>query len=360
MRSRLKYWLALGRVRGLDNEALNAALRVYKTVEGLFSDRGRALPEAVNGVLRRSISEFSAWGEIEDEAALIEKNRVAVIVYTDKDYPPLLKEIHDPPPVIYVKGSLKAFASSPHVAIVGTRHPTHYGLRMSSTLARELTSAGVAVVSGMARGCDTAAHKGALEANGATIAVMGTGIDVVYPAENKRLYEEIAEKGAIISELPLKTKPLPLNFPRRNRIISGITLGVVVVEAPVRSGALMTARLSLECNREVFAVPGSVTSEKSRGTNRLIKEGAVLVEGAEDILNALTLAPSAKEEKAVSPAFDADESLVLSALRDDELHIDEITEKTGFSVVKTSAVLLGMELKGVVKQAAGKRFSKRF
>jgi DNA processing protein len=223
----------------------------------------------------------------------------------------------------------------------------------------------VSVVSGLARGCDSAAHKGALSAGGVTVAVLGTGIDVTYPPENKQLHEEIAAKGVVISEFPMGTKPQPYNFPRRNRIISGLSLGVVVVEASFRSGALMTARLALDYNRDVFAVPGLATSDRSMGTNKFIKDGAGLVVRAEDILDALGIAATvAAAGGAGAPltdtsAFGVEERLVFDTLLSDELDIDTVAEKTGLSPARVSAVLMGMELRGLIAQSPGMRFSRK-
>lgn len=214
------------------------------------------------------------------------------------------------------------------------------------------------VVSGMARGCDTSAHKGALKAGGFTAAILGTGVDVVYPPESKKLYAEIMEKGVVISEYLMGTQPLPHNFPKRNRIISGLSLGVAVVEAPLRSGSLMTARLALEYGREVFAFPGQVNSHRSSGTNRLIKDGAMLIEGAKDITDALSLSfTEAKPRETAAP--EGDEKLLYEAIGKGLVHIDSLIEKTGLSVAKASMLLLDMELKGIVEQKPGKSFSRR-
>lgn len=358
---KIKYWLALTRLKGLGGAALKDVLTKHKDPEALFEGAGAAscLPEEA----RLSLRGFGAWSAIEDEIALMERGGVSAVTFHSEEYPPLLREINDPPAVLFVKGAIARLKGLSSAAVVGTRRPTHYGLKMSGAIAGGLASAGVAVVSGMARGCDTEAHKAALTAGGITVAVLGTGVDAAYPPENARLYEEITDKGVAISEFPIGTKPQPYNFPRRNRIISGLSLGVVVVEAPLRSGALMTARLALDYNRDVFAVPGHATSDKSRGTNKLIKEGAGLVECAEDVLSqlgigagqaSLRLAPERSTAE-----FGGDERLIFEALGAGELDIDALTEATGLSPAKASSVLMGMELKGIVGQAPGKRFSRR-
>lgn len=353
----LKYWLALSRVRSIGQFDLNGVMERFGSPEGIFTAPGRLL-EAFSSVFAGAVKEFSDWEWAERELELIDERKVEAVAFPYPRYPPLLRRICDPPCLIYMKGA-DFDLSAPAVAVVGTRRPSHYGLRMAEEIARGLAASGVTVVSGMARGCDTAAHNGALASGGATVAVLGTGVDVAYPKENSRLYEEISGKGALISEFPLSTPPLPHHFLMRNRIISGLSLGVVVVEAPRRSGALMTARLALEYNREVMAVPGQATSLKSAGTNGLIKDGAQLVEGASDVLKALSIPSPAPPVEKERPRVDNEEGAVLKALGDEPAHIDIITERTGFTAARISAVLLGMEIKGMVKQFPGKRFLRR-
>lgn len=350
----LKYWLALTRVKGLSLLAFKEALHRFGSPEALFN-ASRAAIAAFSGPLAEGIAAYDGWGWVDKELEEIGRIGARVVTFADPQYPAQLREINDPPVLLYVKGEMPDNAA-PAIAVVGTRHPTHYGLRMAETIARGLGAMGVTVVSGMARGCDAAAHKGALDASGATIAVLGTGVDVVYPPENDKLYGQIAEHGAVVAELPLASAPMPYNFPRRNRIISGLVCGVVVVEAPLRSGALQTARLALDYNREVMAVPGHAGSIKSLGTNKLLKDGAIFVESAEDVMAALSLEfiPAEPSGPAVEPA--GDEARILHALGTEAVYIDSIVGKTGFDVAKTSALLLEMELKGLVKQRPGKCF----
>ncbi|MBI5888032.1 MAG: DNA-protecting protein DprA [Deltaproteobacteria bacterium] len=362
----IKYWLALYRIkglnplRGLSGPILKQLLENSGGPEELFKkkDFGKkaGLPEDVCA----SIAGFNEWDAVSGELKFAQKHGVKILTMDDAAYPAQLKEIYDPPALLYVKGAMYDYKAVPAVAVVGTRHPTHYGLKMSEVIGRDLAGMGVAVISGMARGCDTAAHKGALSVDGMTAAVLGTGIDEVYPKENKRLYEEIAEKGVLISEFPMGAKPQPYNFPQRNRIISGLSKAVCVVEAPSRSGALMTARLALDYNREVVAVPGPVTSPKSAGTNKLIKDGAPLVENAQDIMNALGLLISSRATPGGAPEAKGDERLVLAALGGEAVHIDEVMAKTGLAATKAMSLLLEMELKGLIKQMPGMQFSKRF
>lgn len=352
----LKYWLALTRVKGLSLLALKEALYRFGSPEGLFS-ASRASIAAFSGALADGVAAYDGWEWVDKELEEIARIGARVVTFADPQYPAQLREINDPPVLLYVKGEMPD-NTAPAVAVVGTRHPTHYGLRMAETIARGLAAMGVTVVSGMARGCDSAAHKGALDASGSTIAVLGTGVDVVYPPENVKLYGRIAEQGAVIAELPLASLPMPYNFPRRNRIISGLVCGVVVVEAPLRSGALQTARLALDYNREVMAVPGHAGSMKSMGTNKLLKDGAIFVESASDVMAALSLEfiPAEPTGPAVEPG--KDEARILHALGSEAVHIDSIVSITGFDVAKASALLLEMELNGLVKQRPGKCFLK--
>lgn len=343
--------------KGIGKFSPGEMLERFGAAEAIFREPLEPLPAE----LSKAISSFDGWARVDKELEAVQKSGARIIAYDDPEYPDALKLIPDPPRILYAKG--KRLGEGPAAAIVGTRRPSHYGLRMSESLGKDLAGAGVTVVSGLARGCDTAAHKGAVSA-GDTVAVLGTGVDVCYPKENRKLYEEICGKGTLVSEFPMGTGPFPFNFPLRNRIISGLSKGVIVVEAPLRSGALMTARLALEGGREVFAVPGPVTSTKSAGTNRLIKEGAFLVEGAPDVLAVFGIFQKRDDEDkdggraATAPmtSMSGDELAVWKALGDEPLHIDSLAEKTGLSAAKTASLLLGLELKGKVKQLPGMSF----
>jgi DNA processing protein len=290
---------------------------------------------------------------------------VRVVTREDADYPKNLREIYDPPLVLYVKGTLVE-RDALSIAIVGSRRTTLYGQEMARKLAYQLSRVGVTVVSGLARGIDTQAHKGALQAKGRTVAVIGCGIDVMYPAENKDLAEEIAANGgAIISEFPFGVQPDRQTFPMRNRIVSGWSLGVVVVEANQQSGALITANFAGEQGRHVFAVPGRADSPLSRGSNKLIKDGAKLTEDAEDILNEFEyLLPKTKKEPTKSATgatlvLTAPEARVLTALGEDELVMDEIIQRCGLTTACVSTTLLALEMKRIVRQLPGKIYAKR-
>jgi DNA processing protein len=297
------------------------------------------------------------------EIELLEKKKYSLLTRDDDDYPGLLREIFDPPCVLYCAGRREVLGEDA-VAVIGARRPSAYGRAVSEKLAAELASRGVVVISGMARGIDSQAHWGALK-EGKTVAVLGSGLEDIYPPENRKLFSKIAEKGVVITEYPLDSPPLAFHFPLRNRIISGLSQAVVVVEATRRSGSLITARLALEQNREVMAVPGNITSELSQGTHWLIKAGAKLVESWEDV--AEELAPSLKEKLLSQgrgkmekmPQLDAKEGRIFSALRPDSLiHIDELAENTEFSVSELLAILLSLELKGLIVQSPGKYYQR--
>lgn len=292
----------------------------------------------------------------------------------DNEYPKNLKNIYDPPRALYVNGALLA-QDEMAVALVGSRRASHYGLETCEKLAYELAIRGVTVVSGMARGIDSAAHRGSLKAKGRTIAVLGSGHNDIYPPENEKLYEEISKSGAVVSEFENDMPPLPENFPQRNRIISGLSLGIVVVEAAKNSGALITANFAAEQGREVFAVPGKISSQTSSGTNELIKDGARLVQSADDILEELSIheinlisgegkakldESIAKKTKAyIYNSLTDDERKVYKLLSDEPIYIDEVLSKSGIEHQKASKVLLNLELKSLIKELPGKLFIRK-
>jgi DNA processing protein len=286
-----------------------------------------------------------------------------VLISTDENYPASLREIYDPPLVLYVKGDLTAKDKNA-VALVGSRQTTHYGLETARKLAYQLAYVGVTVVSGGARGIDTAAHQGALSAKGRTIAVLGTGINLVFPTENAELFERIAANGAVMTQFPFNRPADKQSFPIRNRIVAGMTLGTVVVEANLSSGALITANFATEYGRQIFAVPGRIDSPRSKGCHDLIKKGAKLCEGAEDILSEFEYLfpasnrPASPGETGVLPALELgeNEKLVYDVLSREELSIDEVIRKCGLPSSAVSVALLGLEMKRVVKQLPGKLF----
>lgn len=294
--------------------------------------------------------------------SLIEKNKIKIITLLDKEYPAALKSIIAAPLLLYVRGEIlpqDCFA----IAIVGSRLASFYGVRTAERLSRELSYRGLTIVSGMARGIDTAAHRGALKSGGRTIAVLGCGLDVVYPRENKKLSNEIAKQGAVISEFPLGTPPEKFNFPIRNRIISGLSLGTVVVEAGRQSGALITTNYALEQGKEVFAVPGHIDSPVSQGTHQILKDGAKLVQNADDILEELQpiikshLRELKKEVSVLAPRLNPEEKKIYDFLSANKpKYIDEISKEVVFSSAQVLSILSMLEMKKLVKRLAGQRF----
>lgn len=298
--------------------------------------------------------------EAESEIARTRAAGFQIVTQACAEYPPLLLQIPDPPPFLYLYGRLQP--ADEHLAIIGSRNPTSYGLETARRLSAELTAAGLAIVSGMARGIDSAAHRGALEGGGRTVAVLGSGLKRIYPAENRRLYERIARQGAVISELPLDAGPDAHHFPARNRIISGMSRGTVVVEASLRSGSLITARQALEQNREIFAVPGSIRSFKSTGPHALIKQGAKLVENSRDVLEELfpDYRPPSRTPRSSAPVdpqedLSAEQRQVLAAVETEPVHIDVLVRRLDMEPGRLSALLLELELQGRVRQAPGNR-----
>ena len=359
-------WLTLKAVPGIGNLLFKRLLDRFGTPDRVLAAPLPALTgvEGVTEPLARRISRPPGEGVFRELDRLAGSGfRMAVL--TDGEYPPLLREIPDPPPFLYVSGRL--IPESAHLAVVGSRHPTAYGEATAHGLGADLAEMGFVVVSGMALGIDAAAHRGALSAGGATTAVLGSGLARIYPPENRRLFHRIAETGAVISELALDAEPDRHHFPARNRIISGMALGTVVVEATRKSGSLITARLAAEQNREVFAVPGSVRSFKSAGTHQLIREGAGLIADARDIVAALPVwattgrrdGPVQKDAVAVPPDLTPDEQRVLAALDPYGTHIDELARKIGQDAGPLGATLLALELRGLVRQEAGARFVRR-
>ena len=355
--SDLKYWLAFNRIPGIGPARFALMGRYFATLEEAWRAGPSALKEA--GLDRGSIRSIEAKRpSIDPDAEMegVERLGIRAINWNDASYPPRLKEIYDPPPVLYIRGSL-VDEDQRSVAVVGTRKATAYGREVAYRMASDLARNKVTVVSGLARGVDGLAHRAALEAGGRTIAVLGSGVDVIYPAEHANLAQQIVRSGALVSEYPLGTRPQAQNFPRRNRIMSGMTLGTLVVEAGDASGALWTVRHALEQDREVFAVPGSVFSPASRGANRLIQEGAKLVVDYEDILEELNLSVVGQqiEMKALFPQDDT-ESLLLRYITYEPIQIDAIIRNCGMPISAVSSALALMEVKGLVKQVGGMNY----
>ena len=371
-------WLALALTPGLGPTKARRVIAFFGSVQGLFRASLTELEAAgLRAVSAQALGTGRSMELAQDEVGKAAAAEARIVALEDPGYPTQLKQIYDPPLVLYVRGN-EAAISQPGIAVVGTRHPTPYGSGMAERLACDLAARGLVIFSGMARGIDTAGHRGAISAKGKTVAVWGTGVDVVYPKENSRLAEQIlALGGAIISEFPIATFPAPQNFPIRNRIISGISLGVLVVEAAEYSGTRITARCALEQNREVFAVPGNVTNKGSWTPNTLIKQGAKLVATWEDIWEELpidvrlTLQPEGgNESQAAETAslfgeaeLSPHEKKIFALLKADEsTHIDEIVERLepALSSSEVFAALFELELAGKVKQLPGKNFVRSF
>ena len=356
-------WIALGRIKGLGCVGFKKLAAHFVDPTQAFSASAAelaAVPELDASVVE-GLLHFSGWEGVVEELRRTERAGAHILPFTDPNYPPRLRLIADPPPVLYVKGELGP-QDEKAVAVVGSRSASDYGRRVARDLCRGLVSLGFTVVSGMARGIDGVAHETALSAGGRTIAVLGSGVDRAYPPDHDKLYRRICESGAVISELPIGTKPLAYHFPARNRLISGLSLGVVVVEATEKSGSLITAALALEQGREVFAVPGEVGSSRSRGAHRLIRQGAKLVESVDDIIEEIApqLLPrrgAGMKETRRLPEHAADGARrIFALLQERPLQIDDIIEASGFAAPKVSEILLELELQGYLRQLPGKRY----
>jgi DNA processing protein len=374
----LKYWVALKWVEGVGNVGFKALLEAFGTPRKVF-EAPLSMIKAVPGIGDKTapqIRAFKDWKKVEKELECADKTGVSIVTSQDPLYPSQLLSTYDYPAFLYVKGHLKE--DDVNVAVVGSRMASTYGKFTTERLCRELVLRGITVISGLARGIDSAAHRGALSGKGRTIAVLGCGLDVVYPPENEKLFNEISLQGALISEFPFGTPPNAPNFPARNRIISGISLGVVVVEASEKSGSLITARIALEQGREVFAVPGSIDSSGSRGTNKLIKQGAKLIENVEDILEEI-LPQVTREPKSVKPdqrqkqpddhqkiptsspdlILKETEKTVWQVLSQKPVHIDQIITSTRLTAHEVLGILLNLELQGLIEQKPGKTYMRR-
>ncbi len=353
----LQYWVGFSLIPGIGRVKLSQLESHFGTLEKAWKAGPADLRQT--GLERnvvKAIETLRPQIDLDGEMEKLAKQGVKALTCHDDLYPARLKEIYDYPPVIYVKGELTT-QDEWCIAVVGTRRATVYGRQVTEEIVADLVRNKITVVSGLARGIDTVAHRSTLEAGGRTIGVFGCGPDVIYPAENASLAKSMVEHGAIISEYPLGTRPRPDNFPRRNRIMSGMSLGVLVIEANQSSGAIITAHMALEQNREVFAVPGSILSPMSRGTNTLIKEGAKLVQSCNDILEELNLTASVHqmEMKEIIPTSET-EALLIKHLTAEPVHIDEICRASGLPVSTVSSNLAIMELKGLVRQVSTMSF----
>jgi DNA processing protein len=353
----LKYWVAFSGIPGVGRVRIAQLKDHFGSLQDAWNAPEGKLKQA--GLDSRSADALVTLRpriSVDDEMERLERHGVDALICEGPAYPSRLKEIYDYPPVLYVRGKLPA-DDEPCLAIVGTRRPTVYGRQVTEEIVADLARSSITIISGLARGIDSVAHRTALDAGGKTVAVFGSGLDIVYPGENANLAKAIVEHGALVSEYPLGVKPKAENFPLRNRIMSGLSLGVLVVEAGERSGALITAQQAMEQNREVFAVPGSILSPVSQGTNRLIQEGAKLVRNHTDILEELnlTIVVQQAEIKEFSPANEV-ESAILKQLGPEPNHIDEICRRSGLTMSEVSSTLAMLELKGIARQVGSMNY----
>jgi DNA protecting protein DprA len=347
----LKYWVGFSKIPGIGRIRASQLGEYFGNLEDAWKAPEGKLKRA--GLDSRSIDTLLLLRpkiSLDAEMEKLERHKVKALACEDPLYPSRLKETYDYPPVLYVRGNLP-LQDEPCLAVVGTRRPTTYGRHVTEEIVTDLARSKITIISGLARGIDSIAHRTALDAGGKTIAVFASGLDIVYPGENAKLARNIIEHGALISEYPLGTKPKAENFPLRNRIMSGLSLGVLAVEAGERSGALITTHQAVEQNRDVFAIPGSIFSPMSKGTNRLIQEGAKLVCNCADVLQELnlTMVTQQLELRDFSPANET-ESAVLKQLTSEPTHIDEVCRNSGISTPEVSSALAILELKGMVKQ----------
>lgn len=356
-----KYWLGFNLVKGIGPAKLQALLDYYGSLEAAWQSTPSQLEKI--GFDQRAINSFldaRAVLNLDTELARVEKRGLRLLTWDSPEYPSYLREVPNAPPLLYIWGALDE-SDRLAVAVVGTRRMTGYGRQVTRDLVSGLVLNGVTIVSGLARGIDAVAHERALELNGRTIAVLGSGLDSIYPAEHRQLAQRISQgSGAVISEYALGVQPDAKNFPPRNRIISGLSLGVIIVEAGERSGALITANFALEQGREVFAVPGNINSPASKGPNRLIQQGAKLVGSVDDVLDELNL-KLVVEQTAVQLALPetAEEAALMAHLSGQPVHVDELCRITGLPAGMVSSTLTMMELKGMIRQVGGMNYTLR-
>jgi DNA processing protein len=364
-------WLALALTPGVAARLSARLLRQFGSPDAVFrASQGDLESCNLPAQVAQAIVKKEAFARAEKELAGVRKIAgCSLLNWTEPEYPQTLLQIYDPPVLLYVRGDPQVL-NLPSLGIVGTRRPTLYGTQMAQRLGRELAARGLVIVSGMARGIDAIGHQGAMDAHGRAIGVLGTGIDVCYPKENKKLYEKVLERGAIITEFPLRTHPAPENFPVRNRIVAGLPLGVIVVEGAQYSGSLITARLAMEFGREVYGVPGNVTQPVSFAPNLLIKQGAKLVTCAEVAIEELPTPVRAALVQAEQPEAEQRNRLAAEALNgsekklyellsaDQPVPIDDLVERSGLNSSEVLATLFTLEMKGIIRQSPGKQFSK--
>ncbi len=357
------HWIALNSVRGLGPVRIKQLMEYFETPQKVLEQNKTTLTRlaGIPENIANQIKNPELLGAAQKQLDRARNCGIEILTLDDPRYPGLLREIFAPPPVLYAKGRFDCF-DTPGVAVVGTRRPSSYGLQATSDLVTELVRNRITIVSGLALGIDTCAHQKCLDNDAPTIAVLGCGIDIIYPSSNRAMANKILQRGVILSEFSLGTPPETFNFPRRNRIISGLSVGTLVIEAGRKSGALITANYANQQGRDVFAVPGSIFSERSAGTNELLKNGAIVVCRCEDILETMTTltlktAPNRKHIPSVKHDFlNETEKSIYQALSHDGIRLDQISEKTGKSVPDIMNILLNMELRGCIRQLPGQLF----
>ena len=354
-----KFWIALSDVPDVGPVTAKKLLAIYKKPEAVFKAPYKELANirGIGTAKAKNIKGYSEWGKIDAQLKKLDATGIKIITFSDKDYPETLKNIEDAPIVLYIKGTIQK-EDRYAVAVVGSRKYSSYGKLAAEKLSSELSSMGFTIVSGMARVIDTLAHTAAVKSGGRSIAVLGSGIDVPYPPENRGLMEKLSGSGCVISEFPPGTLPERENFPKRNRIISGLSLGVLVVEATADSGSLITATYAVEQGKEVFAVPGNINSANSKGTNDLIKKGAKLVQSAEDVIEELApvLRGYIRTREKANIELPVEEKRLCDIMTAEPKHVDMLSRESKMPAQKVLGILLSLELKGIAKQAEGKKF----
>lgn len=365
----LYYWIKFHLLFGNSINVTQKLINFFKEVKEIFNAPLEKIAK-ISNIKEEKIKDIldnapAVEEKIKKDIEIIKKYNIKLVTIFDKDYPENLKNIASSPPILYVRGDIKP-EDKLAVGIVGSREPSSYGEIVAYKFSKELSSLKFTIISGLAKGIDYYAHLGAIKSGGRTIAALGTGIDVIYPKEQEMLFEQIIEHGGLISEFPIGTPPLSYNFPKRNRLISGLSLGIVVVEGGIESGAMITANFALKQGKKLFAVPGSITNYKSSGPHKLIKEGAKLVENVEDIIEEISTLnliykKSEEEEKRINEEIENLSELekkIYNILSSEPLYIDEIHYKTGIASPEIDNILLGMELNGVIKELPGKMYVK--
>ena len=352
-----KYLIALNRHPKIGGQTLKKMLAAYASPAALWADKVANLNHRLGEKFASYIIEARSKFNPDEEIDRLARYGVGYMTIFDKNYPGILKEVYDCPAILYIKGDAKVLGT-PALGVVGSRKYSNYGKTNSYKLSKECAESGLTIISGLALGIDAFAHQATLDANGKTVGVLGCGLDNIYPVSNFHLGQEIIEKGgAIVSEFPIGVPPMKQNFPARNRIIAGLSLGVLVVEASVNSGSLITAMCALDYNRDVFAVPGNIDSESSLGANMLIQQGAKLVISSDDILSEINIEKKTDNEvaKKILPVTE-DEVLIISVLSGGEKLLDELVEKTGLSIIAINTTLTYLEMKGLVRNIGGGRW----